>query len=692
MKWDSFTPVQSKTIPIIMNTKKDVVISSDTASGKTEAAFLPILSKIEKEAVQSLKVIYISPLKALINNQFERILDLCKGMDIPIHRWHGDISSSKKKTLTTKPSGILQITPESIESLFINRTNYLQVLFKDLEYIIIDEIHSFIGNERGVHLRSLLDRLDDYFESKPRIIGLSATINNFEAVRKWISIDYPNEVEIVRSTGYDKKLLYSLMYFSTHDEEAPIRLYEDMRDLTRNRKALIFSNSRAGVEKITHALNRLSQREGNGETYFPHHSSIDTKIREYVEKEMMNSKTYKSIVSTSTLELGIDIGDVDLVIQIDSTITVSSLKQRLGRSGRKKDTNQILQLYATEEDSFLQSLAVMELNLKGWIEPATQYEKPYDIAFHQIISMCAEANGITFEDLINKLLQISSFRTLSKYAVQILIYRMIEKDILEELSTRELIVGLEGEKILRSKEFYAVFQSTKDFSVFHKANRIGSIDQDPSVQPGNNIILAGNLWTIKEVDHDKEKVYVTVAVNADPPAFSSGNINIHPSIHQKMVDVLCSDEIFNYVSPEGMATLRDMRKKYHFISMESNERPVWIKQEEIIFETYAGTVISETIYWMLKAIGLEIKRIDSLGRITMLQTPDFEKKFSTLYEREWSFRDIIAVTKKEELFSSKFTEYLPSEFIFEMHEVHKVDLVGAIMFLQEKVIKIVDLR
>lgn len=694
MKWESFTPVQKRTIPIVMETNKDIIISSDTASGKTEAAFLPILSRVEKEAVHALKVIYISPLKALINNQFERIVDLCGDMDIPIHRWHGDISASKKKGFTDNPSGILQITPESIESLFVNRANYLHTIFKKVEYIIIDEIHSFIGSERGVQLRSLLERLVGYYEKKPRIIGLSATIGNFNEVKMWVSPENTEAVEVIQSTGYDKKLLYSLMYFSSNKSgKPPMSFYQDIRELTRSRKAIIFVNNRSGVEELTHILNRLSVREDRGECYYPHHSSIDKKLREHVEQEMVKSISPKSIISTSTLELGIDIGDVDLVIQVDNTITVSSLKQRLGRSGRKKGSNQILQLYATGRDSFLQSLAVMELNLEGWIEPAKNYKVPYDIAFHQIISICAKANGMTLTKLLEDILQISVFKTLNKDLVKIMIMQMIENDILEELQdTKEIIIGLRGEKILRSKDFYAVFYSPEMFTVYNKTKKVGTLDRNPSVQTGSNVILAGKLWTITEVNDAKNKVYVTFAVNGEPPAFTSRNIQVHPKIHEKMLDILLADNKFEYSSEEGIALLYDLRKSYHDIQLASNERPVWIQKNKVLFEPFAGTVVSKTLNWMIKTTGLDARVVDSLGRILISDTSQLEEKIKELYQRDWSTSDILDVVMRNELFRSKYTDYLPNNIVYKMHAAHEIDLEGALKFLEENKIKLIDLE
>lgn len=685
MGWESFTPVQDAAIPVIMNTDKDVVISSGTASGKTEAAFLPILSKIEQEGIHKLKVIYISPLKALINNQFERIIRLCERMDIPIHRWHGDVSASRKKEFTKNPSGILLITPESIESLFINRTSHLSHIFKDVDFVVIDEIHSFIGSERGVQLRSLLSRIGEYTITRPRIIGLSATISNFEQVKRWINFECPNKVEIIQSKGYEKKLLYSLMYFEMDKSgKKPIELFRDIRALTRDMKAIIFCNSRSDVEELTYFLNRMSQRENIGDCYFAYHSSIDKSGREYIEKIMMESKTPKSVVATSALELGIDIGDVDIVIQLDNTFTVSSLKQRLGRSGRKKGSSQILQLYATCEDSLLQSLAVMELNLDGWVEPASEYGKPYDIAFHQIISLCAEYNGLKLEQIMEKLFSCSVFQTLDRKKVHELIIYMIEKDILEFIrGTGEIIVGLRGEKILRSKDFYAVFMTAEEYTVLKGAKKIGMLDKNSIINVGDNIILAGKLWTIKDIDDNRNRVYVSEAVDGKPPRYTGGGINIHPRIGEKMMEILCTDISFNYIDEKAKNVLDDMRRKYHYEALTVDERPIWIMKDKIIFEPFTGTVISKTLCWMLRAIGLNATVVDGLGRIEVEHTSDFEWKFKQIY-REWSVDDILQVTKQNEWFVSKYSSYLPKDMLLDMHTAHELDIDGTMAYLKEK--------
>lgn len=679
MKWDRFTPIQDQTIPIIMTTTNDVVISSATASGKTEAAFLPILSMIEERADEGLKVLYVSPLKALINNQFDRIEKLCEYNQIAIHKWHGDVTQSKKKKLIQNPTGILQITPESIESLFINRTGHIHHLFKNLEFIVIDEIHSFIGSERGAQLRSLLSRIEPYANSRPRIVGLSATIDNFSVVKDWVNYQQPDNVEIVEAKGSDKELLYHLMHFNLEeDRKKPVALFEDIRNLTRNQKAIVFCNSRGDVEESTVMLNRLAEREHVGETYYAHHSSIDKAEREYVEKSMIESKTPKSVIATSSLELGIDIGDVDIVIQIDSTFTVSSLKQRLGRSGRKMNANQILQLYTTSSDDLLQSVAVMELIVEKWIEPAQSISAPYDILFHQIISLCAETNGLNQDELLLRMKRNDVFHHIAEEDIQQIILDMIANDYLEAIKgSGEVIVGLEGERLLRSKEFYAVFMSPEEYIVLEGIRKIGAIDKTPMVNVGENIILAGKLWTIIVVDSNTNKVYVQKAVNAKRPHYSGGGVKIHERIGQKMMEIRCSKNKIAYMNDEATYALEEARAPYHHYEVNPLKRVVWENREGIIIETYTGTTIAKTLLWALRYMGVTPTKLDGVGRI-FIQRSNHEimDVLREIKDRYWKDEDFLGVTLDHERYVTKYSNFLSDNYQIAMHIENEIDIDG----------------
>ena len=684
MGWESFTDVQNKAIPQIINTEKDIIISSATASGKTEAAFLPILTLMEESAKTDFKVIYISPLKALINNQFERIEDLLKNLNIDVHKWHGDVSYSKKSKILKEGAGILQITPESIESLFINKTNYLKRLFENVDFIIIDEIHAFLDSERGVQLRSLIYRIQEYAKKRIRIIGLSATISNYDYIRNWVRYDDIENVEVIEEGKSNKILNYYLMHFPVgKDFKMPIEFYKDIRELTRDSKAIIFSNSRSQVEEMTVMLNRLAKRENNEEIYYPHHSSIDKEEREFVEKKMQESQFPKTIIATSSLELGIDIGDLELVIQVDTTNTVSSLKQRLGRSGRKSGQQQYLQMYTSNDESLLQAIAVMELQLEKWVEPSEGYKVPYDILFHQIISVCCENNGITKEELISKISNDKIFNSLKLENIIKLMYYMIEEDYLELIQgSFEIIVGMKGEKILRNKEFYGVFETPIEYDVVNIQKRIGSLEMNSSIVEGSNIILSGKLWTIEQVEDKKKKIYVVKASNAKAPAFARGGIKFNKVIGYKMMEILCGNKEHEYIDEKAKIELDDMRRSYMITSVNTNQRVIWNSGEKMIFSTFTGTTIYRTIAWMLKAVGVNVEKIDTIGNITLKST-DILKKIEEVKSKKWDIKEILNVTLERELFHSKYSKYLPDELQILMHVEHEVDLEGAREYFQK---------
>lgn len=692
MGWTHFTPIQEKTIPLIINSNKEIVISSGTASGKTEAAFLPILSLIANEAKQNLKVIYISPLKALINNQFKRIEQLTEELDIKIHRWHGDINQHNKKKFTNNPSGILQITPESLESLFINRTNHLKALFSEIDFIIIDELHAFLDNERGVHLRSLLSRMEEYSKNKPRIIGLSATLNNFEFVKKWINYKEPREVEIIDIKENNKEIYYSLMYFEkSKDGKIPIELYEDLRELTKNTRSIIFCNSRGEVEETTVLLNRLSEKEGTGESYYAHHSSIDKKEREYVEKMLSSSSEPKSVVSTSSLELGIDIGTIELVVQIDSTFSVSSLKQRIGRSGRTQDSSQFMQMYATQDDGLLQSLSVMELSINNWVEPSNGYPLPYDILFHQILSICQEKNGLQIRSLIKEIKNNSSFYFFPIIDIEKIINHMLDKDYLEKIEgSLELIVGIEGERILRSREFYSVFISEEVFDVMDGTRKVGEFDKKFKLNTGDNVILTGRLWKIADIDYSKNKIYVQKASNAKKPKYYGGPSILPHKIVEKMFNILISDENFEYADEKSLEALVNIRKSYKLNDIKKNQRVVWADKENYEFESFTGTRITNTLILMFRSLGIEPKNTDIFGRMTLPKNIKITSIFEEMRKKNWNEDELIDFVLENELIQTKFTEYIPIQMRQNMHLAHNIDLESTLDYLNENEFKIIN--
>lgn len=692
MNWNSFTPIQDRAIQTIINTNKDVILSSGTASGKTEAAFLPILSLVEKSADQKLKVLYVSPLKALINNQFERITQLCDELYIHVQKWHGDVSSSTKKKFLKNPQGILQITPESIESFFVNHSEKLTEIFNNIEFIVIDEIHSFINSDRGVHLRSLIARISDFIENPPRIVALSATIDNFELVKQWVNYQNPNNVEVISIKESDKALQYSLMHFnSSKDNNIPLELFEDIRELTKYQKALIFTNSRAQVEELTVILNRICVKEGDCEMYYPHHSSIDKAEREFVEKTVATSTIPKSIIATSSLELGIDIGSIDIVIQLDSTFTVSSLIQRLGRSGRNKGASQKLQLYSTNSESLLQSLAVMELVIERWVEPADGYKYPIDILFHQIISICKEKNGIHPDMLLEKIAMIPLLNSINIEDQIYLINYMLDTNILEEIKgSGEFIVGLEGERILRGKEFYAVFMTPEMYSVVNGVKPIGEISKTNLINEGDNIILAGRLWVIESIDERLNKIYVKRAFDGNPPKYLGDGVKIHKRIPEKMVEILCSNQSFGYLNEDAITILNDLRMPYRFNGMSNKQRVIWKMKDHQLFHMFTGTVIANTFNLILNYNLGENKESHPIRGAILPLDFDILAFLQKIVNTKWTKEMLLMMIDQENLIETKFTEYLPLKLRKEMQYAREYNIDELIDYINSYEFKVID--
>ena len=354
--WEELRPAQVEAIKEIRQTSNHLIICSPTASGKTEAAMLPLISELlEKNIYDKSYIVYISPLKALINDQFTRLDSICKDNDISVVPWHGDISSSVKKKVEKNNQAIILITPESLEAMLINTPSKAKFIFKNVISIVIDEFHSFLGNDRGNQLISLLTRLEKFTKNKTRRIGLSATIGDKDFIAKALDPTDHAKTKIISGSvsgiqklkllikgyEYDSKLVGEELEEASKEEIEKIKnklpdvlITKDIYRF-RNETNLVFPNSIRDVENYVYEGNFLAKEFNESEVFYPHHSLLSNDLRRDVERSAKDGKKPMTIVCTATLELGIDIGSVDNVFQINAPFAVSSLRQRLGRSGRR---------------------------------------------------------------------------------------------------------------------------------------------------------------------------------------------------------------------------------------------------------------------------------------------------------------------------------------------------------------------
>ncbi|OMF08030.1 ATP-dependent helicase [Paenibacillus amylolyticus] len=579
-RWESLRPAQIEACNICFHTPHHMLIAAGTASGKTEAAFFPALTELYERPSKSVGILYIGPLKALINDQFERLKDLLSEGNIPVWHWHGDVPQAEKTKLMKNPSGVLQITPESLEGLLMNRPNAIPALFHDLRYVIIDEVHAFMGADRGIQVLSELARIERMAGCAPRRVGLSATLSDYDAATSWLAAGTQQGVDVVSSPG-GRKLRLRVEHFSfpdAQDEEQAEQLhnarkayYDFIYESTHRKKALIFTNSRTDAEVTILEMRRVAARRQERDVFHVHHGSISAMLREETEAALRTGSGPAVAAATVTLELGIDLGELERVVQLGAPYSASSFVQRLGRSGRREDmASEMLFVCPEEEDeeaqlparmpwTLMRAIAVIELYVKTkWVEPLEARKMPIGVLYHQTMSMLKSMGEAEPRDLAEAILSLAPFALIRPDQYQVFLNYLIDTDHLQWTEDRTLIIGLTGEKIVNNYRFYAVFKDDEEHKVLNGSEEIGSITTVPP--PGYCFSLAGKLWKVEEVDHKHKAVYVKSAKGKVDTLWLGAGGDIHTSVVQKMREVLSDSVIYPYLSPQAVNRLERARR------------------------------------------------------------------------------------------------------------------------------------
>lgn len=600
-KWENLRDIQDKAIRAILDTPDHILISSATATGKTEAALLPIITDLHNNPPAAIGCMYVGPLKALINDQFGRLTDLLEESAIPVQSWHGDVAPTKKTRFLRRAQGILQITPESLEAMLINRQHELKRLFHDTRYVIIDEIHAFINSDRGRQVICQLERLARYQTKPARRIGLSATIgeprltmdflrgNTNVAVQLITSKtssaveiglayfplpaddngakDDADPDEIVEKAGKKKKKGKNKLKREPTDEAEYYAHFHKMTQ--RVPKTLIFANARAETEEIIVNLRRLSERKRQPSFYHVHHGSISAPLREAAEAAMKDKDQQACTAATITLELGIDLGLLDQVIQVNSTHSVSSFVQRLGRSGRRGGPSRLFS-YSTETQrdarnigeelpwNLLQTIAIIQLYAEEkWIEPPETPQMPLSLLYHQTMSIIKSQSELSPPQLAERVLTLSPFKAVSQDHFRGLLRHLLEIDHLEQTERGDLIIGVEAERIVNNYRFYAVFADNTEYRVRDKSREIGTIQAAPEV--GSAIALAGYAWRVLSVDENRRVIEVRQVKGKATKHWSGGGPSIHTRILQKIRAILLSRDSYPYLQTRATERLQIAR-------------------------------------------------------------------------------------------------------------------------------------
>ncbi len=657
--WENLRAIQVAAGDAIFNTEENVLLSASTASGKTEAAFFPILTQFWEDPPASVGAIYIGPLKALINDQFLRLNDLCEEAGIPVWHWHGDVPQSHKNKMMKHPSGILQITPESLEAMMMHRHGDIPRLFGDLRYVVIDEVHSLMRGDRGGQTLCLVERLARMAGVNPRRIGLSATIGDPEMTGRFLAAGTGRGTVIPKIPSGSQRWRLSMEHFyitgpqaseekrggggaqngtagtaqdrkeqvlkealeiareaapehqegqghpeipqSVPGSAAQIEAAEDSAESkgsapagelapatdtapaaadpaygyifehTRGKKCLIFSNSREEAEAVTTSLRQYCEARHEPDRFLIHHGNLSASFRQTAEEIMKEEDGSLSTVTTSTLELGIDIGRLERAFQIDAPFTVSSFLQRMGRTGRRDLPPEMWFVMREEQPEaramlpacipwkLLQGIALVQLYAEEkWVEPPRLDRLPYSLLYHQTMSTLASGGEMTPAELASRVLKLSMFHRITQEDYRALLRHLLELDHIQRTERGGLIVGLSGERITNSFKFYAVFQENEEYTVRSESQEIGTIVKPPPV--GDKIAIAGHVWVVDEVDHKRHAVYCTMVKGNVPAFFGLCPGDINTKILERMKRVLEEDRQYPYLMKNAAARLKNGRK------------------------------------------------------------------------------------------------------------------------------------
>lgn len=625
-KWTELRDFQISACQVILDTDDNLLLSSGTASGKTEAAFLPVLTDLYHHPSGSVGVLYISPLKALINDQFKRLDALLTESHLPVCKWHGDASAADKNRMLKYPQGILQITPESLESLLIRKRGACMKLFSDLRYVIIDEVHYFMRDARGVQVLCLLERLQKLTGNIPRRIGLSATLGDIEVAKNWLNSGTPRHCAAPAADAGRQKIRLLVQRFQKESENnegtsldaGDAAHFDYLYRMTLDKKTIIFTNSREETEFVLANLRQIALKNKTPDVYRVHHGNISAVLREQAEDEMKTSEEKIVTGATVTLELGIDIGSLDQVVQIGTTATVSSFAQRLGRCGRRGQIPQILftfvdDVHATASDtlgpinwSFIRTIAIIELYTKQkWIEPLSPARYPYSLLYHQTMSTLLSAGEASAEKLTSVLLSLTSFRHIPKEDYQLLLKHLLAINQLQKMEDGGLIIGREGEKVVNDYHFLAVFQVPEYYLVKDESRAIGTVDK--IYPPETRFALAGRTWETVEVNQKAKVLFVkpvpgisTVDWDID---FTS---DLHTVLVQKMKSILSCGDDYPYLSDSCRERLQEIRYLARNSGILTHAVTKLSENKYAVFP-WIGTRQLYTLHFLLRQQGLKSK-------------------------------------------------------------------------------------
>jgi ATP-dependent Lhr-like helicase len=622
--WTSLRAVQTETLPLILDTQDDVLIAASTASGKTEAAFLPLLTRLWKRNGKGI-ILYIAPMKALINDQEERLSSYCERLTVPVFPWHGDIGQASRKRFLDDPYGLILITPESLESLLFRRGTDFRNIFLTLEAVVVDELHAFVGTERGRQLQSLLNRLEVLIGQRIQRIALSATLGNMRLACEFLRWDKSEAVRCVVDHSGSKSLqlvLKTINQTSSACENVgnahsiiAIELLNSLND----GNYLIFPNTTGTVELYADTLRNLCEAKGVPSRFFAHHGRLSKDERQFAEMRLKHSISNVSAICTTTLEMGIDIGAVKGIVQIGAPSTVMSLSQRIGRAGRRAGSPAILRQYCviekpqSEDDGisglcpdFIQSVAIIRLFLEKWYEPPIIGTLNYSTLVQQILSLMGERQGVTPAEAYSVLCLKGPFKIVQKDFIDLL-RSLAEKKLVVQDASGLLLHGVLGEKRVNHYTFFAAFPESQEYRLGCAGKQLGTLPLGRGHSNNDVLVFAGRRWSIVDIDHNKRRAELAPAAIGKIPVTGGEGIAVHDRVREEMRAILRKGTTDNWLNDAARKSLEAATKCYRELNLDKSQ--IITRKASVYIFLWKGDRTQNALAILLQNQGMRAKNI-----------------------------------------------------------------------------------
>lgn len=599
--WPDLRPTQAEAVEPVM-TGKDVLLLAPTAGGKTEAAIFPLASRMAAQRWRGLSVLYICPLKALLNNLVPRLERYAGFLGLRVGLWHGDVGEPARRRMLRDPPEILLTTPESLEAMMISDHLDHATFLGDVHAAVVDELHAFAGDDRGWHLLFLLSRIECLSGRRLQRIGLTATVGNPEELLGWFTVGRGGQVVGPTRPIADGEV--------TADHVGSVRnAITVISRLHRGERRLVFADSRSRVEEVAAGLRQAGVRT------FVSHASLSLDERRQAEAAFA-AEPDCVIVATSTLELGLDVGDLDRVIQIGAPPSVASFLQRMGRTGRRPGATRNCLFLATEDEELLTCLALASLWRQGKVEPVVAPLKPAHIFAQQVMALALQLGGVVRSELGRWL--GDAIDSVARQDREDVVGHMLAERVLAE-DGGVLGLGVRGEREFGRRHFsdlVAAFSEPLLLVVRHGPIDLGAVHPASLARRSRSeavvLSLSGRSWTVVDIDWRRRSVSVVPAEGAGRSRWLGAGRNLPASVCQAAERIVAGEEPGCRLSRRAEATLAAIRERLSFV--DAVRLPIVSDQDgRVSIWTFSGGAASSSIASELRASGSSDTRWDDFS-------------------------------------------------------------------------------